>query len=129
VQFGVNDVVPPGATVTEATLGVFQEWSTSSSEVRVHQVLEAWSEATVTWGNFDEAYDPAVLGSFTTVSGVGAHAVDVTGIVSDWVNGLDDNHGFLLEEDAVYQHTYRSSENANIPQRPSLEICYYGGAQ
>lgn len=127
VQFDLN-VVPFGATVTSATLGVFQTYTSNSSTVRVHQALAAWDESTVTWNSFAGAYAPAVLGSFTTFD-FGFRTTDVTAMVSAWVSEAEENHGFLLEEDALYAHTYRSSETGTVTDRPYLEVCYYGGEQ
>jgi len=128
VQFDLG-VIPDGAAVTSASLGVKQDWSSTVAEVRVHQILAPWAEASVNFANFAGAYDAAVLGSFSAVSGVGSHAVDVTYIVGDWVAGLEANHGFLLEENLVTKHSYRSSEHPSVAERPYLHVCYVGGEQ
>ncbi|HSN99036.1 MAG TPA: choice-of-anchor L domain-containing protein [Candidatus Nanopelagicales bacterium] len=130
VRFDLG-VIPSGAAVTSASFGVYQVWSaTAVNNITLHQILAAWQEGTVTSGNFANAYDPAVLGFFTTVqNGAASHAVDVTDIVGDWVAGLEANHGFLLEESAavISNHTYRSSEHPTVADRPYLHVCYVGG--
>ncbi|EYF02104.1 choice-of-anchor L domain-containing protein [Chondromyces apiculatus] len=126
VQFDLS-FVPAGAAVTSATFGIFQEYTANLSTINIHQALAAWTESTVTAGNFANAYDPAVLASFNTVSGSAAHAIDVTDIVGDWVAGTEGNHGFFLEEASSSLHSYRSSEHPNVSQRPYLHLCYVGG--
>ncbi|AKT37134.1 choice-of-anchor L domain-containing protein [Chondromyces crocatus] len=127
VQFDLN-FVPSGAIVTQASFGIFQEYTTLQNPINIHQVLAPWTESTVTAGSLNNNWDPAVLASFTTVSGTAAHAVDVTTIVSEWVYGIEANHGFLLEEGASPAlHSYRASEHPNVAQRPYLHLCYFGG--
>ena len=125
VKFDLS-LIPAGATVTSATLGIFQTYSTTGQTIRVHEASAAWTESTVTWNNYG-GYDAAVLGSFASfVNGFGFKTVDVTGAVGDWVDGAA-NNGFALEESAGAQHAYRSSEATTVGDRPYLEVCYYGG--
>ena len=125
VKFDLS-FIPSTATVTEATLGLFQTYSGAASEVRVHQATAAWTENTVTWNSFGSSYDAAVIGSFTSfVNAFGWKTVDVTSTVDGWVGAA--NNGFLLEEDVgpgAVQHAYRSSETATVTDRPYLHVCF-----
>jgi hypothetical protein len=121
-------VIPFGATVTSATLGVYQTYTSAPSTVSVHQITAPWSESTVTWNSFAGAYSSTVLGSFN-VFNFGIRTVDVTSMVSSWVAGSSDNNGFLLKEGTTSAHTYRSSETGTVSDRPYLYVCYYGGEQ
>jgi hypothetical protein len=125
VRFDLG-VIPGGATVTSAEFGISQTYSTVPGTVRLHRVTVPWAENTVSWNTLVGGYDAAVLGSFASfVNGFGWRTVDVSGVVANWVSGASVNNGFLLEEDLVVQHAYRSSE-ANT-DRPYLTVCYYGG--
>jgi hypothetical protein len=127
VQFDLG-VIPFGAMITSAELGVFQTYSTTPSTVRVHRATAAWAESTVSWSNFNGAYDAAVLGSFESfVNNFGWRTISVTGTVQSWISEASENNGFLLEEDMVVQHAYRSSESGTVTERPYLTVCYYGG--
>lgn len=127
--------IPSGATITSATFYFYVSFP-SYQTVRVHKVLSPWTESEVTWGNFNGAYDPTILGTFSSdvpwPSG-GWRSVsssDLTALVQSWVNDPTKNNGILLEEDIVkLKHTeYNSSEYTSDPTlRPKLQICYTSG--
>ncbi|MCC6551875.1 MAG: DNRLRE domain-containing protein [Polyangiaceae bacterium] len=116
--------IPESATITSATLGVFQTYSSATSTVRVHTANAAWGEETVTWNSFANQYDPAVVASFASfLNSFGFLNSDVTGAVAAWHAGAA-NNGFVLEEDNVVAHSYRASETATITDRPYLNVCW-----
>jgi hypothetical protein len=55
------DFIPQGATVTSATMSLFQVWKRGSSVARVHRASGSWSEATATYTNYG-GHDAAVPG-------------------------------------------------------------------
>lgn len=122
--------VPASAEIASATLSLYQTYKIESSTVRVHRATAPWSESTVTWGSFGGGghFDPAIEASFVT-GGTGGTTgfrnVDVTALAQAWVSGASDNHGVLLEEDAVTRSTLRSSESASTAERPALTVCYH----
>lgn len=97
--------------------------ATNEAPVHVHRITGEWDEATTSWNSFGGQYDPTILNSFT-VATLGYRAVDVTGLVADWVGGVHPNHGLLLDQDsdATPWAKYNSREAANNP--PLLEVCY-----
>lgn len=123
VQFDLS-VIPPGAPVLWAFMGLAQHWTDSSNQVFVHQVTAPWSEDTVTWDSFAGAYDEDLAGSFVTVYGAAARQVRISSLVSRWVSGAVPNHGVLLAEVGPSYHTFASSEHSDITQRPYLRVCY-----
>lgn len=123
LQFDLS-VIPPGAPVLWAYLSLAQQWTDSESEIFVHQVVAPWSEDTVTWDSFGDAYDPNLAGSFVTVSGAAARHVRISSLVSRWVRGTTPNHGVLLAEVGPSYHTFSSSEHPDVAQRPYLRVCY-----
>ena len=116
--------VPTGSAVCSAIFKVTQAWKSTSSTVRLHQVLVPWTETTATWNGLLGGWDPSTLGSFVAAGGSGDRAIDVTAMVQDWVDGVP-NHGFLLEEDAVDRSQFYASDYASpAERRPRLELCY-----
>lgn len=117
--------IPLGSEVVSATFSVFQSYKSASSVVGLHRTLSLWGEATVTYSNFG-GYDPMLEGSLTTLGGgFGYLSADLSGLVQDWVDGAVVNAGVTMTESDATATNYRSSEHANVSQRPELEVCYY----
>lgn len=127
IQFDLS-VIPPGAPVLWAYLGLTQLWTNGESEIDIHQVVDPWSEGKVTWDSFAKAYDPDLVGSFVTKSGAATRKVKVSSLVSRWVSGIVPNHGVLLAEVGPSYHMFASSEHPDVGQRPYLHVCYVGAA-
>ncbi|WP_234022875.1 thrombospondin type 3 repeat-containing protein [Sorangium cellulosum] len=117
------DVIPYGATIESATFST-RLYSSGTNEIRVHRINAAWSESTVTWNNFASSYDPAVEATLVGASSA-VRSVDLTALVQVWVDGVQPNYGFLLEEDLTALTSYRASEHSTVSHRPSLEVCFY----
>ncbi|WP_437672410.1 thrombospondin type 3 repeat-containing protein [Sorangium sp. So ce131] len=117
------DVIPYGATIESATFST-RLYSSGANTIRVHRINASWSESTVTWNNFANSYDPAVEATLVGASSA-VRNVDLTALVQAWVDGVQPNYGFLLEEDLTALTSYRSSEHGNVSDRPSLEVCFY----
>ena len=115
--------IPQGSTINTATFSVFTPY-VSNQTVYVHRVTAGWGELSVTWTNFADQFDSAYVGSFTT-DVVGWHSVDVTLLVQAWVNGSFPNFGIVMKQDiGTPGISFISSEHANLPYRPKLEIAY-----
>ncbi|MGK3966328.1 DNRLRE domain-containing protein [Sorangium sp. So ce118] len=99
-------------------------YSSGTNEIRAHRITAAWEEAEVTWSSFAGSYDPAIEATLLGAPD-DTGAADLTALVQAWVDGVHPNHGFLLEEDPAALTAYRSSEHANISDRPWLEVCFY----
>ena len=93
--------------------------------VRVHRVTSPWDELTVTWNNFQDAYDPLVEGSFSNggPSYAGPLNVDLTNLVQEWISGTFPNDGILLEQSGTQYSNYWTSEYLQS-LRPKLSFCY-----
>ena len=68
--------------------------------VNLQRITSPWKESIVTWKNFAAAYATAVERSFRA-DALGWHSVDVTAIVKSWLDGSNENHGFLLDQVAL----------------------------
>ncbi len=122
-------VVPAYASVTSATVQIFELWSQPVTTVRAHQVIAPWDEATVSYTNFgsESNFLPATVGSFQAGSGGGTKSFDITALAAAWVDGSQENEGFILEEDigsTPALHSYLGSETTQATKRPTLQICY-----
>lgn len=106
--------VPEGSTILSAILEL--NVTNSGPDQQVYQVLEAWTEATVTWNSFFVPGMPRARGPtsmFNTT--LGWNAVNITGIVQNWVDG-DANLGIFLRCDFWNGSYYSSSESTNPPK-------------
>jgi hypothetical protein len=111
-----------GTTITSAVFSVYAT-DNSGQTVNVHRITTPWSETGVTWNNFNNGFDPAVIASFT-VNATGWYSADVTSLVQQWLDGAVPNYGLLLEQGFTDYTTYNSSEYATTAERPKLDICY-----
>jgi hypothetical protein len=94
------------------------------STVRAHRVTAPWSEASVTWQSFADAYDPAAVAS-VDVNGYGVErSIELSALAQAWVDGTIANHGILLEQDPTGMISYKSSERSTVSQRPRFTVCY-----
>ena len=123
-----TSVVPEYAVVTSATAYIYEMWNQNYPQIRAHQLVQPWDEATVTWDNFgsDANFSPAVVSSFAA-GGVGYKTFDLTALTESWVNGSVANEGVLLEEDLSGQallHSFAGSEASSASIRPKLVVCY-----
>jgi hypothetical protein len=115
--------IPANAVVDSAVLGIYL-YTGNVQVVRVHQVTAAWQETTVTWNNFGGSFVNATEGYLVSL-GAGFHAVDLTRLVRQWVNGSAANHGVLLEQHVGLYDAYKSSEYSTTSVRPLLRVCYH----
>jgi hypothetical protein len=119
--------VPPGTTVTSATLYLYTLNSEDAEQqVRVHRVMGSWDEMAVTW-NSQTGFDPTVEGSFIPHASTFS-SVDLTDLVRAWMDGTHANYGVLLEQDLDPADLpdasfYPSSEFGVVAVRPALVIC------
>ncbi|WP_437730271.1 DNRLRE domain-containing protein [Sorangium sp. So ce1335] len=120
--------VPAGATVVSATLSLFQNYkSGSNSIVSVLRATAPWSEGTSTWSSFGAAFDPAPVATFEVLGGgsSGTRAIDVRGLVQDWISSEAPNYGLVLDDLTDPGATeFRSSNSPYVTQRPALTVCY-----
>ena len=125
--------IPSGATVTSATLTLVNDEPTSpGATLSLHRVLRSWVE-TDTWNTLASGISidgvEAAVAPDATYSGamdVIDTSATITGLeaaVQAWVDG-DPNRGWLIVIDSNNGLDIRSSENATVAWRPSLEVTY-----
>ncbi len=88
--------LPSGVAVNKAALRVYVNTVNAGGSVDVHQVVDAWSEATLS------ALNSPALGALAASFDVAASdqdqfvTVDVTNVVRGWLEGSVPNHGIAL---------------------------------
>lgn len=122
-------VVPAGATITAATLHVSLATDLGSSvDLGVHEVTDAWDESTVTWTSFDAEYEPAPLDTTSLIPSVSRWVTwnVPSGLVHEWLDGVTDNHGLLINLAAPGGVTVeaRSTDFWSTLLRPRLILEY-----
>ncbi len=114
------------AEIVSATFQVTQKtrWSKGKSEFGIYGVEEPWEVRSLTWNNqvnythrfLDAQYASAVRGE--------AVSYDVTEEVSAWINGTEENHGFVMKA----QVEAPNKEQAAAGVKMQCEVLYNGAS-
>jgi hypothetical protein len=153
LRFDLRDI-PPGATVTSATLSLYHNLTSSATpgKINLHRATRAWQEGggvnacQRTGAIWQEAqpdlpwtattkggdYDSAILASKTdSTVPAGWDIFTVTSLVGQWVAGTAPNHGMLLRLDSEAIPTsgarwfdYRADDEPDPTHRPTLTVDY-----
>jgi len=135
--------IPYGATVTQATLQVYVSgWSGKNITAGAYAVLRPWGVDQATWNVASSSSNWALPGcndtatdrrstpeaTFLTSGIYKWYALDVTGLVQEWVNGTLGNQGVLLRQTVydTYNMFFASAEHGTASLRPKLTITYHG---
>lgn len=130
----VTSTLPTGTQATDvekATLLLFLGKVSGEGAIVLRPVIgPAWEEGTITFRNAPEL--GAALATVPIASGQqdGFVAIDVTGLVMDWLDGVLPNHGLALtarSPDALSVGV-DSKENAATSHVARLEVTLQGGA-
>ena len=106
--------IPVGANIDSAMFYI-NVTEADSEEVTIHRVTGYWEEMSVTWNSFAGGFDPTVEGSFIP-NNMGWYSVDVTSLVSNWLDETYPNYGLLLREESPdTTQTYSSKEGSDSP--------------
>jgi hypothetical protein len=108
-------VFPPGQSyqVTQAQLSLYMYPNSANQMINIHQATAAWSETTVSWPSFNEQFVAAAAATFNAgpqnpFNPLNKNPpppnnvrVDITSLLSGWLNGTFPNDGMLLEQPPV----------------------------
>ena len=110
--------IPVGATIDSAAFFI-NVTTALGEEVTLHRIANYWEEMAVTWNNFGGGFNAVSEGSFNPVV-PGWYTVDVTSLVSSWVDSTYPNYGVLLKEVTPDQLQFYTSREAGMS--PYLKI-------
>jgi hypothetical protein len=127
IQFDLASI-PPGASISQATLKLYVNSVTTAGSFNVDYVNSAWSESTIDASN---APTPgATIASNINVSTADKNQyilVNVTAAVQAWLSGSETNNGLALVANSTFNATFDSKENTTTSHSPELDIAYAGG--
>lgn len=117
--------IPAQATLTSATLTLWQVNSGRPTTLMAHAITGPWAEDSVTWSSFGAAYDTSVAASLdaSRPAHPSARVLDISGLVGSWVSEPSRNHGLLLAQPEG-KTLLATSEHPLEELRPRLEVCY-----
>jgi len=124
LRFDTRDI-PSQATLTSATLSLWQINSGQPASLWLHSMTAPWQEGNVTWNSHGAAYDPSAATTFDAPGGEhpAVHNLDISSLVSAWVKQPEINHGLLLAQPKG-KTLLATSESPHLERRPRLEVCY-----
>jgi len=122
------DSLPPGATVSKATLKLFVDTVSNSGSFNVDFVASAWAEDTIT-SNMAPVIGSAIA-SNVPIAANGANdyvLVDISPAVYEWLNGGQPNYGIALVANGGFNASFDSKENTTTSHAPELDIVVASG--
>ncbi|MEW6146285.1 MAG: DNRLRE domain-containing protein, partial [Thermodesulfobacteriota bacterium] len=103
--------IPSGSEVTKAQLWIYvSKKSRTSSSISIHEVEGAWSKST-TWSKKPPMSGSSEGGMSIPKAG-DYYAIEVTGLVQDWVDGTEQNNGVYIvaRSGEVYMNSAESKK-------------------
>lgn len=127
----LSSILPPGTTgsqVERATLTLYASSGCSAATpctVAARRVLGTWSEGTLT--NQNAPVTGTTDEGTATASGPGFVAIDITGLVQEWVDGTLSNDGVVLTRTAGSSAVvFNTKEHTGTSHEPLLDISVAG---
>ncbi len=123
--------IPPGSTITSATLRVFVTRTDGLDGVNIHRMLVPWNDSS-TWNSLGSGVSlnnvEAQSTSLFRLNAGGSGQQNFTGLASSvqaWVNGAP-NHGWVIATNSVDADNWgmSSKEAATATNRPALVVTY-----
>ena len=117
--------IPAGSTLVSATAWLFvTDPDHSGDPVRVHRIVDDWTEGGVNWSNTGADFDATVEGSFSAASAAWV-GVDLTPLVQGWIDGASPNQGLVLRPSSTgVESRYASREASPSSLRSCISIVY-----
>jgi len=129
VQFNLSPL-PAGAVVEKATLRLFLDSVTGKGQIDVYEAKNAWSEALLNYNN-----EPLLGASATGLHPVSLNTstlnqfvlIDITPLVTGWVNGTIPNNGVAIAlVGSTGSFSFDTKESTLTSHHPELEIVLQG---
>lgn len=110
LRFDIEGNIPDGALVNEADLRLRLSFSSPANDTSmptaVYRLASSWNEFGVTWSN--QPARGGVRASLDVGSALTWYEWDITGLVAEWANGTQVNHGVELVGDEQEQQRERA---------------------
>jgi hypothetical protein len=118
--------IPSNATITSATLYLYENDKKAGQTTYVYRVTSNWDEDTVSWILLVGAFDNNIsYFTFLPNQSDCMLTMDIANLVQLWVNGTYPNYGLMLySTGANSKVTYVTKEDGTANKRPKLNIVY-----
>ena len=129
LQYQVQDYIPTGAVINNATLHIYLSGVTPSGDssmgFKALYLASDWSEKTVTWNLHNPSWG-SEIGVGNASSQLGWHTADMTKMVREWIDGGRKNYGFTLVGDEGVKDRQRVyfTKDANNGLSSYLKVDY-----
>ena len=129
VQFNLSEL-PAGAIVEKATLRLFLDSVSGKGQIDVYEALTAWNEALLNYNNAP-ALGPSATGSHPVSLNTSTLdqfvLIDITPLVTGWVNGSIPNNGLALAlVGSTGSFSFDTKETTLTSHEPTLLIVLQG---
>ncbi len=128
MQFDLSSV-PANSIIVSAqlTLTGYNHWPPSGSDnsCYLQKLTSSWEESTVTWNTRPGYTATSQIGIAPSTSSTQNYTMDVKSWVSDWVNGISTNYGFILKRQTstfLGALAFNSRDCTDPTKRPKLVI-------
>lgn len=126
LRFNIEENVPPGSLVNEATLRLRLQLSSPRDDepmgALLRQLVSPWEELTLRWGDRPRWGPPQAETAIGSASRW--YEWDVTALVEDWASGEEENHGLLLMGDETVQQRERIFYSRETPREDAAGQFY-----
>jgi len=122
------NALPAGVTVRSAELVLPTHLAYGDGpdfEATAHRIVSDWQDTTVTFENFNNAFDPLVVGS-QNIAAVDTDSVVIAldnALVTGWINQSISNYGVLVQAPTATFAKAFNSRNSALAQ-PILRLAY-----
>jgi len=122
IQFPLSSI-PPGATVSQATLKLYVDAVTTAGSFNVNYVTGAWAESAIT-GELAPALGNMIASNVLVSAGDKNQyiLINVTPAVEAWLNGSEANNGIALVANGALSASFDSKENTATGHSPELDL-------
>jgi|GEM_PF-3142630 len=126
IRFDLSSL-PANSIISSATLRLYQaggaDFPGQNRTVTLYRVTGSWNEATITWNN-KPVFAEAIGSVTTTYDFSGWLMIDLTNLVSDWVDGSTNNYGLVAIGPESIQGVYRAFASGETANSPELQVNY-----
>jgi TGF-beta propeptide len=126
IQFNLASI-PPGASVSQATLKLYVNAVTTAGSFNVDYVNGTWEESTLDANNAPSlGASIASSVSITTADKNQYILINVTSALQAWLNGSEANNGLALVANGSFNASFDSKESKTTSHPPELDIVFAG---